>query len=75
MVGDHKAFLSADECVPFAFRHYSDTKKYMEQYRKFHTKGDIYQRQVGKLHVQIKWGKTWERQFRVERGIIMTEYP
>ena len=46
MAGDHKAFLSTDNDVPFVFRHYSDTKKYMEQYRKVHTKGDIYQRPV-----------------------------
>ena len=47
MAGDHKAFMSAEsEFVTFVFRHYSDTKKYMEQYRRVHTKGDIYKRPV-----------------------------
>ena len=54
MAGDHKAFMSVEsEFVPFVFRHYSDTKKYMEQYRKVHTKGDIYRRPVSQDYYTI----------------------
>ena len=60
MAGDHKAFMSAEsEFVPFVFRHYSDTKKYMEQYRKMHTKGDIYQRAVRLVRGMCACVRTW----------------